>query len=133
MQKSKLKTYFKIVGYVELISFAISYIILLVLFIKYFKHFQDWQIAAYICSFVFSLFFGPSVGLLFISHANNMKEKKIESGFSVGEVVIVVEPYKNLKKGDIGTIKKIGEGYVLLRVKDNEAIAPLEIIRKLVA
>ena len=70
-------TYFKIVGYIELISTAILLIGGLIEVISYslFAGPYAWLI---ILGFIIVVFVAPALGLLFISYGNHLEERKLE-------------------------------------------------------
>ena len=89
-----MKTYFRIVGVLELAAWVVGVVFIIVDFVKSVYAPSD----IYIISFIIYLLVGPALGLLFLSHAANIEATEDNEAAIKKEAILRHDANKNKSK-----------------------------------
>ena len=107
-----MKQYFKIIGFVILVVLAISLVLYVYYMIKYFDEIPSTTMAFLIIQLIFYLFFGPSIGYLFIYVSDNLDKNEINKKIK-DENLYCKKQYNDL----LGQINDLNEEIIILKTK----------------
>ena len=142
-----MKRYFYFIGVLELLGFVAGFVLQLIKLCLYSNQLSGFDIATNIIVLIVLLIVGPALGLLFISHADNIdggsislfKSEKDEDKTYIcpGDKVEFKEDYKEFKKGDRYNAANItydeGKVYIFIYKDYNESgfiKVPFDVLKK---